>query len=249
MDGGHKERKVVDELKREVKENRKQRKALGPMISLPTSVSGSWSMYGSSPPTESTTSTLSCPSPPLAAVQSPPISFSPGYQDSVSYVTHFPTSTPLEDCRASGINPKRNDHESTLLMNYLDHVFPLQFNCYVPPVVELGRGWLLALLTRTKPLYHAALALSAFYIHSVILKTGKGRTRCMHNHWEAMKSYHALAFQELQIQISASNHGEKVASLKENIEILACIIQLISFEVRFNRKNHSLELNLCDVGD
>jgi C6 transcription factor Pro1 len=235
MDGGEKERKVLHELKREVKENLKQRKASGSVIPPPIPTGDFSSMYGGSWPSQSRTiSNLSYLPPPPTAIQSCPTSLSPGYQDSVSDDPTFPIPAQAGDCGASDTNSKSNDLESTLLMNYLDHVFPLQFNCYVPPVVELGRGWLLALLTRTKPLYHAALAISAFYMHSVILKTGRSRTRCMNNHWEAMKIHHALAFQELQIQISASNHGEKVASLKESIEILACIIQLVSFEVCFN---------------
>ncbi|KAK6858018.1 hypothetical protein PG995_005717 [Apiospora arundinis] len=51
-----------------------------------------------------------------------------------------------------------SDDEPILLMHFLDTVFPLQYPMYDPDIIEGGRGWLLSLLLRTKPLYHAALA-------------------------------------------------------------------------------------------
>lgn len=48
-------------------------------------------------------------------------------------------------------------------MHFLDHVFPLQYPVYKPGIQEGGRGWLLSALTQTKPLYHAALSLSAYH--------------------------------------------------------------------------------------
>lgn len=50
-----------------------------------------------------------------------------------------------------------SQEEANLIMHYLDHVFYIQFRFYSPTVSEPGRGWFLSLLTRTKPLYHAAL--------------------------------------------------------------------------------------------
>lgn len=91
---------------------------------------------------------------------------------------------------------------------------------------------LLALLTRTKPLYHAALAMSAFYIKSALVQNGRDRSRCINGHEEAVKTHHAIAFQELQLQIAFLNNNQVQGTLKDRLEILACIIQLISFEVR-----------------
>ncbi|KAF2427555.1 hypothetical protein EJ08DRAFT_592791 [Tothia fuscella] len=61
-----------------------------------------------------------------------------------------------------------NAEDSTLLMLFLDHIFPLQFPFYQPDIFEGGRGWLLSLLLRTKPLYHAALALAAFHKRMIL---------------------------------------------------------------------------------
>jgi hypothetical protein len=224
MDGAEKERKEVERLKREVKENLKQKKALAqhPNGSV---------QYGI-PSTASSESMdlaqLSCYSPQMAPVMTSPISLQPHPDSTVqcpSYTQQEDYATLLAPCATT------KDIEATMLMNYLDHVFPLQFNCYTPPVVELGRGWLLALLTRTKPLFHAALALSCLYMHSELMKKKQEQNRCIKAQWERMNTHHALAFQELQVQISAIKDGAKDGNLQENIEILACIVQLISFEV------------------
>jgi hypothetical protein len=51
--------------------------------------------------------------------------------------------------------------EAELIMHYMDAVFPLQFRFYIPEA--RGRGWLLWLLVQSRPLYHAALSLSALH--------------------------------------------------------------------------------------
>ncbi|KAL4965936.1 transcription factor domain-containing protein [Aspergillus stella-maris] len=66
--------------------------------------------------------------------------------------------------------------EATLLMHFLDEVFPLQYPVYKPDTMMGGRGWLLYLLLRTKPLYHAVLALSSY--HRLIIGSARLSARC-----------------------------------------------------------------------
>lgn len=229
MDGGEKEKKEAERLKRAVRESLKQKKALMAVgAALSPQTPNGFFQHGIPTPPSTEPNSDYYSSQDIAIKTCPlmcPISVSP-YVDSRS--RDF-SPTEQEDCLAPV--PSAKDFEATMLMNYLDYVFPLQFNCYTPPIIELGRGWLLALLTRTKPLYHVALALSCLYMHSQLLKTR--RSRCIQGHWDKMNKHHALAFQELQVQISASNEGRKEGSLKGDIEILACIVQLISFEVGY----------------
>ena len=233
MDGGEKEKKEVEKLKRAVKGSLQQKKALMALSSVFSVQSPTGSLQYGTPSTPSTDSMGGAKndycSQQAATVKTSPISLNP-YTDSIGYA-----SISTQDCATTAPSEDTKGFEATMLMNYLDHVFPLQFNCYTPPAIELGRGWLLALLTRTKPLYHAALALSCLYMYSQLLKTR--RNRCIKGHWEKMNKHHALAFQELQLQISALNDGRKEGYLKENIETLACIVQLISFEVGSARQN------------
>lgn len=122
--------------------------------------------------------------------------------------------------------------EKSMLMNYLDHVFPKQFSCYVPQVLEMGRGWLLALLTRTKALFHVAIALSALHVHRSLLDSG-GRETCVESTARAIDKHHGLAIEELQLQLKdlRSRSDKGLVEAKRGIEILACTIQMISFEV------------------
>jgi hypothetical protein len=224
MDGGQKQQKVAEELRGVIKRNLKEKRSLHSGLPKQYVTTPSF-QYGERPlpsvstfpsPTASNSTELSSRIPPDShqfentsnALPTPPLTSDSHYQDGI----------PRRD-------PKEID--TALLMNYLDHVFPLQFSCYTPPVTELGRGWLLALLTRTKPLYHIALALSAFYMHAVLQKTG--RTQCLNGYWEVMRTNHEKAFSELQVHLRELRGGD----LRATIEIVACVIQLISFEVSY----------------
>lgn len=220
MDGGEKQKEITEELKRVVKENIKQER--GNRISRTTPNTTPLQNEQITPPYSS----ASPPSPEPLPTRGTPANFP---LDPYSIQYDYPACLPnpaavIEHMEGRDVRT----FEITLLMNYLDHVFPLQFSCYTPPVTELGRGWLLALLTRTKPLYHAALALSAFHMHSMLLKTN--RHTCINGHWEVMRHNHEKAFTELQVQIHELQQ-EETRSLKGTIETVACIIQLISSEV------------------
>jgi len=218
MDGGVQEKKVLQEFQARIKENLRKKRSYHPAparrISAPL-------LQHEALPAGQT----SLPTPPYTEASPSHLSFNPYGSDMPAYDSSS-SSSPLDDPCSNEIS--RKEFQTTLLMHYLDHVFPLQFSCYTPPVTEMGRGWLLALLTRTKPLYHAALALSSFYMYSVLLKTG--RTQCIQKHYEEAKRQHALAFKELQLQLQlVDQSGNK--HLKGTIETVACIIQMIMFEV------------------
>jgi hypothetical protein len=225
MDGGEKERKVVEELKSIIKQTLKEKRLHRSALPTP-SISATSFRYGESP------LSLVAPIPTLShtAESLSQISLNPYHCDYISAASlPSPSSPPNSGSESQHVVRTRNlkEVENSLLMNYLDYVFPLQFSSYTPLVTELGRGWLLTLLTRTKPLYHTALALSGLYMYSMLLKTG--RTRCINGNWEVMRMNHEKAFSELQIQLRLMRVGD----LKSTIETAACVIQLISFEVRY----------------
>lgn len=118
-----------------------------------------------------------------------------------------------------------NEDEADLMMHYLDHVFYIQFRFYTPPVSR-GRGWLLSLLTCTKPLYHAALSLSAFHRQSLLIDQGTIETNDVS--LSELERYQNLTLKELQLFIQDHSALETPGG---HIQILACIVQLISFEV------------------
>ncbi|KAL3422756.1 hypothetical protein PVAG01_06912 [Phlyctema vagabunda] len=121
------------------------------------------------------------------------------------------------------------DHEASLMMHYLDNVFFLQFRFHTPSLSAGGRGWLLSLLTRTKPLYHAALSLSALHQQSLLCL---GQDQAQMDTFHELERHHNLTLQELQLFIRAqSENASEQGRFKGNIQILACMVELISFEL------------------
>lgn len=119
--------------------------------------------------------------------------------------------------------------EAMLLMHFLDNVFPLQHPMYKPGVTEGGRGWLLSLLLRTKPLYHASLALSSYHRGSVMLATERYKNPCI---LEQQEKHLAICLEEFQRAIKeVGNWVMLKACPKDTLGLMACVVQLIYFEV------------------
>ncbi len=117
--------------------------------------------------------------------------------------------------------------EAELLMHYLDHVFVLQFMFHTPSVQSGGRGWLLWLLTETKPLYYAALSLSALHQHAML-----GRVGANDDTLKELNAHHNRTLKELQICLqTTSNRDTDGGGIRKQLQVLACGVSLISFEV------------------
>ena len=135
----------------------------------------------------------------------------------------------VEDSEPTWLSTWVKDQEANLIMHYLDHVFYIQFRFHTPSIAAGGRGWFLSLLTRTKPLYHAALSLSAFHQQSLMLLEQGGEETDYLNELELQ---HNLTLKELQVFISAQSSSSSTdTAFYRNVQILACVVQLISFEV------------------
>jgi C6 transcription factor Pro1 len=120
--------------------------------------------------------------------------------------------------------------ESILLMHFLDRVFPLQYPMYRPDIVDGGRGWLLTLLLRTKPLYHAALALSSYHRRMMISERTQHPCRVL-----------AVVQQEKHLEICLAEVQQSIRSVNRFIQkdqqgtglgTVTSIVQLVFFEVR-----------------
>lgn len=121
--------------------------------------------------------------------------------------------------------PTNDQREDDLLMHYLDVVFALQFRFH-----QGSRGWLLWLLRQTRPLYHAALSLGALHQYSMLSQTERLERMTELNEFN---EHHARAIQELQKFLQTEYHAPKAANRgrRRNLHVLACGVQLISFEL------------------
>ena len=119
--------------------------------------------------------------------------------------------------------------EASLLMHYLDHVFPYQYPCY--DKVKWSRGWLLWLLSKNGPLYRASLGLAAFHQRSLI-----GEANDDHLELE----FHTKAVRQLHDFLTSINITALEPENETLVEIITCGVALISFEVRLAMKTMSL---------
>jgi hypothetical protein len=121
-----------------------------------------------------------------------------------------------------------DEEEESLLMHYLDYVFPLQFRFYQPLPSTGGRGWLLSILLRTKPLYYAAITLSAYHRQSVTCQRDT-RIKCTLGD---LLNRHIQAIKELRLFLEGFGPNSLPNTLPELVEIIACMALLVSLEVR-----------------
>ncbi|KAJ0421547.1 fungal-specific transcription factor domain-containing protein [Aspergillus carlsbadensis] len=113
-------------------------------------------------------------------------------------------------------------------MHFLDEIFPLQYPVYKPDLLEGGRGWLLHLLLRTKPLYHAALALSSY--HMMITGFSVISPECRVFSVVKKEERLAMCLEEVQrtirdVQVFTRERSHNALGL------LASVVQLVFFEL------------------
>lgn len=131
--------------------------------------------------------------------------------------------------------PTITNNEAALLMHFVDNVFPLQYPMYKPEVSEGGRGWLLSLLLKTKPLYHASIGLSAYHRGVVLRELTSGG--CTKPSIAEQESHLAICLTEFQEAIRSAHdcakdcvYGRDIC-VGSSLAIMACVVQLVFFEV------------------
>jgi len=115
--------------------------------------------------------------------------------------------------------------EASLLMYYLDYVFPIQFRLYNPTALEGGRGWLLSLLLRTPPMYHMTLAMSAHCFEMIEVPNGAKERK------QASLAQLGSALQNLQQYIRVYSQQKDTRSMEDSMKVLGCILQMTAFVV------------------
>ncbi|KAH8805306.1 fungal-specific transcription factor domain-containing protein [Xylogone sp. PMI_703] len=143
---------------------------------------------------------------------------------------HIPN---LIDGPPPNLNPEQSlsylkQNEATLLMHYLDTVFPLQFRFYDPSIEERGRGWLLYLLLQTKPLYHAACSLAAYHRQTMYCLGNGMQEACFTI--EALNQQYSIAIVELRRYMAELLSPNRQRTLAENVQLLCSISLFVSIE-------------------
>ncbi|KAH7417142.1 fungal-specific transcription factor domain-containing protein [Cadophora sp. MPI-SDFR-AT-0126] len=236
MDGGERERAMANSIKQIVKHTSRKKGRLGTTLSRFRKSPGNEGMPGgvilapksNTIVTENGAGGYSLE--PTGSETSPAASTDPGTKSSLSDRNQSSSpSANQEDIPppTEAIVVSRN--ETVLLMHFLDHVFPLQHPMYKPEVAEGGRSWLLSLLLRTKPLYHASLALSAYHRGSVLITS----QRCAAHHSKVEQQKHlAICLKEFQEAIRKVDQMVMLrACPRDSLGLMASVVQLIYFEL------------------
>ncbi|KAG9234028.1 fungal-specific transcription factor domain-containing protein [Amylocarpus encephaloides] len=167
--------------------------------------------------------------------------------DSATNTTHE-TTPDREDVDAQKFNSSRpfsfnSQEEPILLMHFLDVVFYLQFPMYQPTIAEGGRGWLLQLLLRTKPLYHGALALASYHRGAMQLALERHTPNPCSKFIE-QEQHLAICFREFTNRVVYVNKFVTDREPGDCCGIMASIVQLIFFELFANNREHSWQIHL-----
>ncbi|KFY06751.1 hypothetical protein V492_07782 [Pseudogymnoascus sp. VKM F-4246] len=234
MDGKRREKDIAETIRRVVKETtaEKKRIAMKRRSQQQQQSNGSMNNAAAKEPTHSTPPATTLPSP---AQTDRSGGWGGHAKNRISPL--IARGSPLSDF---SVVPEEIDAE--LLMHYLDHVFPLQFPFYKPSVAAGGRGWLLSILTMTKPLYHAAISLASYHRQSMMCRDDASKDWGLE--LESMERQYARALSELRQYLANIGDKNEARTQVENVDILSCLAMLISLEM-FKGDARNWRMHLC----
>lgn len=101
---------------------------------------------------------------------------------------------------------------------------------YKPDIFDGGRGWLLTILMRTKPLYHAAMALSSY--HRRVMVFSRTGPTCRAIGTLQQETHLEICLVEFREAMKSVNHYVMTNKFHDGISTVTSIVQLVFFEVR-----------------
>ncbi|CZR56550.1 related to C6 zink-finger protein PRO1A [Phialocephala subalpina] len=231
MDGGAKEKAMVEQIKQIVKHTSRRKGRLNTALSR---FQRKEEVPKLAPkPTNATIAPLPTGKSPESIDSSTPTASgsSPEHSNGATNGTSPNSATHESDAAAASWLPSTfSSEEAVLLMHFLDNVFPLQYPVYKPSVAEGGRGWIISLLLRTKPLYHASLALATFHRGAILLESYRGP--CNAAVVVEQEKHLAICLKEFRDAIESVSQLVGGFNCPHNaMGLMACIVQLIYFEV------------------
>jgi hypothetical protein len=120
-----------------------------------------------------------------------------------------------------------DERELNLVMYYLDHIFPRLCPYFKYSASDNGRGWLLNLFLRTRPLCTAAVCLSACDQAQFVL----GPLSDIPQPYHELEMQHIRSVMDLRDHLDQLSKKTGASQMAASVEALACIMHLILFEV------------------
>ncbi|KAH8898408.1 hypothetical protein GQ53DRAFT_817680 [Thozetella sp. PMI_491] len=153
---------------------------------------------------------------------------------SESYLAQSPSGTiGTQDLEKQAESPcVYGETELILLMYYFDHIFPRLCPFFAYTAANNGRGWLLSLFLRTRPLCAAAICLSTCDKAQFVLGPLSDVPQPNHD----LEMQHIRIVIELRDHLSQLTRKTGASRMAAAVEALACIMHLILFELWIPRK-------------
>jgi hypothetical protein len=257
MDGGERQKQRAEWLKKEVKRKAAHRRELRYMQGLEVRLESlDASLTDDSNTTPAPKNLINANAAPVSSARLSDSSSTPGHGPTLGTTPNssaFHGATPPSDLSVSCVpsppdgdgrpgrlpSPGGFDLRPTLsqegeahsAMMYLDYVFPFLFPYYRPSFSDVGRGWLLVLLTKNKALFHSALSLAG-YFYGIVLGHIQDAPHACHSHnAEALHEQQGLALQWLQLEMQDIITRGVEGNLREASRVMASIIQLMTCDV------------------
>ncbi|CAK7227532.1 hypothetical protein SEUCBS140593_006610 [Sporothrix eucalyptigena] len=120
-----------------------------------------------------------------------------------------------------------SENELSLLMYYFDHVFPRLCPFFTYSAGDKGRGWLLSLFLRTKPLCAAAICISACDQAQFVLGPLSDIPQPRHD----LEMKHIQIVVDLRAHLAQLSQQSGPRRMAVAVEALACVMHLILFEL------------------
>lgn len=240
LDGGEKQQAVAEQLKAEVRLSAKRRRArrvlqriVGDEHELPSDLfamvpSSTMSMDVPLRPLSEQSSGIEEISQPTRSV------LDNGHRPAFSSNTRSPEpdqlETPVQDTDST-LPKLPTELEQSLIMCYLDYIFPALFPFYKPAVLEGARNWLLVLTLANKSFSHAATSISSYFLAVVPVQHRPERVQCVPRVEEELHNQICIAMRKAQQDIKeVSEHG-LYDNLITSARLLDSIVHLLCLEV------------------
>ncbi|PVH88937.1 hypothetical protein DL98DRAFT_389687, partial [Cadophora sp. DSE1049] len=136
----------------------------------------------------------------------------------------------LQNLDVPSLPLSQDERELSLIMTYLDYVFPVLFPFYRPSILEGSRGWMLVLIMKNRGTYHTVISLASFFFSVVPMLPGSENKMCASMTLEELQKQADLAIKTvLRDSLELSNQEEQ--PLRESADLMGNVVQLLSFEI------------------
>ncbi|KAH9223844.1 fungal-specific transcription factor domain-containing protein [Leptodontidium sp. 2 PMI_412] len=204
MDGGQRQQGAAERVKIEIKRAATRRRG--------RKRESSQGLLNASPPFEKS-SGVGIPTP----------------ESSVSLNTPSALST-SQDLDVASLSLSQDERELSLIMSYLDYVFPVLFPFYRPSILEGSRSWMLVLIMKNRGIYHTIISLTSFFFSVVPMIQSSDYKMCESMNSEELQKQADLAIKTvLHDSLELSSQTEQ--PLRESADLMGNVVQLLSFEI------------------